>query len=221
MTSFAFQGRAVVNWFAAAAMVVFIVALVRQRTTMAPFAAGMLAGVAVVIADIASMRAHNLSFPAFGGIATYPLTAFVLAYLAVAYVSAEQRFGAFSAFVSAALAINSVDHLGAELISPAPTPRLAVVLQLATMFLIALSWLSHLLRSRSRRHWPALVVACFVGPFVVALCIRLATGSYRGFQQSGAVGVGRLAAVALLAYGAVASQIFSDPAHHVAATAAA
>ena len=194
-TSFAFYGRNIVNWFAAAAMLVFIVALLARVKRPGAFFLGAAAGLAVLVADVLALRQHNLSLSAFGGIATYPLTAFVLGSLAIAFVLPD--FREFSTFVSAALAINSVDHLGAEIVLPSPTPRAAVVLQLAAMMLILAFWVW--------RRSP-LVVTCFISPFAVGLCVRLGTGSYRGFQQSGIVGVGRLAAVFLLVYGELKQQ---------------
>lgn len=206
MSSFGVQGRMIVNWFAAAAMVVFIVALIARMKRSSALALGLAAGLAVLVADVLALRDRNLGFAAFGGIATYPLTAFVLGYLAVAFSSADAGFRRFSVSLSAALAINSVDHLGAEVVLPSPTPAAAVGLQIAAMFAILLIWLARLLlRNPESRRWSSLVVVCFIVPFAFATCVRLATGSYRGFQQSGAVGAGRLAAVAVLAFGGVAA----------------
>lgn len=206
-TSFAFQGRALVNWFAAAAMLVFITVLLARLKRPAALLLGAVAGVAVLVADFLVLRQHNLSLSAFGGIATYPLTACILGCLAIAFSSPESALMEFSAFVSAALAINSVDHLGAEMISPSPTPFVAVVTQLAAMLLIVAFWVPGVWRgNHTLRRWALLVVTSFIVPFAVGLCVRLVAGSYLGFQQSGLVGVGRLVSVFLLVCGELRQQ---------------
>ena len=208
-TSFAFQGRTVFNWLAAAAMLAFIVLVSTYVKRSGPLFLAAMVAVPVLVADLMSLRERNLSLSAFGGIATYPLTAFILGFLALAFSSADTKFRQFSAFVSAALAINSVDHLGAEIIFPSPTPRVAVFLQIAAMVGVLAFWLVYALRNSTLRREALLVLVCFIAPFTASLCVRLATGSYRGFQQSGIVGVGRLAAVLVLAYGTIAHHIFS------------
>ena len=193
--SLALEGRALFNWLAAAAMFVFAATLlgrITDRPHAIPFALGIT--IVVVIADVLAAQQFGLSLATFGGIAIYPATACVLGLLPF---WSEAPFA--SAFLTAALAINSVDHLGAELVRPSPTEMRAVLLQIAVMLAVGLVWLWKMEPIQPR--WLSiLVAACFVVPFVAGYVVRVETGSYIAVQRSGLVGIGRIVATALLFY---------------------
>ena len=201
--SFALEGRAFFNWIAAAAIIIFVIAFLQtaRRQTVAwlvsiPIA--LATGGAAVIAA----RAYGLTFLEFGGTAIYPATALALAIFPLVYRDDASPAHAGAAFLGAALAINSVDHLGAELLRPGPSPLATVIVQIGAMTFILGMWVWNIRApNRGGPELPLMVIFCFIAPFVAGLLVRVAAGSYAGVQRSGFIGVGRLASTGLLAYG--------------------
>jgi hypothetical protein len=74
------------------------------------------------------------------------------------------------------------------------------------MTILLAFWLWRAGQDRSRV--AVLIVVCMVAPFVAGVLVRLAVGSYLAVQQSGFIGVGRFAAVAVLA---LARGVFEQP----------
>ena len=112
----------------------------------------------------------------------------------------------YCGLVSAALVINSVDHLGAGLGAGLVAPTTTSSVELTTMTILLAFWLWRAWQDRSRI--AVLIVVCMVAPFVAGILVRLAVGSYLAVQQSGFIGVGRFAAVAVLA---LARGVFAQP----------
>lgn len=204
--SLAVEGRAVCNWIASAAMLVFATLLTRSSRMKLALLSGIIVGALVFAADL--LARGRLSFLQFGGIAIYPATDLVLGMLPIVFINDSGILRESSAWLAAALAINSVDHLGAEVIKPAQP--MVVWLQIAAMVFVLALWFAGGFM-RERRRWRAilLVVACMILPFLAGVLVRLAAGSYIGVQRSGFIGVGRLIATGLLVYGTIRASLFS------------
>ena len=211
--SLAVEGRAALNWLAAVAMLIFAVLVFRMlRDRRFAVITTILVMFLVLSADLLTAREHHLSLMAFGGIAIYPATALALSLFPVAFANTSGVTQMFSAFLAAALAINSVDHLGAELLQPSPASLLVLLLQVGAMLVLLALWLRNMSSSAATAlRLCVLVAACFTVPFLAGLLVRLAAGSYVRVQQSGFVGVGRLVATSLLFYGGRKYRIFQAP----------
>ncbi len=209
--SVAVEGRAIFNWIATAAMMVFATAFlgpVHRRT--AALVASIPITLAVLIAVVLGARAHQLALVEFGGIAINPATASVLAMLPIVFQTTDPNLRSRCAFLGAALAINSVDHLGAELVPPGPNPESLVIIQIAALTVVLALWLwSARWSTQLDSGLVVLIIVCMVAPFVAGVLIRVLTGSYRAVQETGFVGAGRLAATGVLAYGMFARGVFS------------
>jgi hypothetical protein len=200
--SFALEGRGLFNWIAVAAMVAFasavILATERRRPIqwLAPFALG----VPGMLTATTNGQAEHIDLLAFGGTIIYPTTAFALGALAAVFATTTSAsLRSYCGLVSAALVINSVDHLGAGLGAGLVAPTTTSSVELTTMTILLAFWLWRAWQDRSRI--AVLIVVCMVAPFVAGVLVRLAVGSYLAVQQSGFIGVGRFAAVAVLALG--------------------
>jgi len=204
--SVALEGWGICNWIATAGMLIFAALLVRAADSSLPALHGLIVAGAVLAADLFANPHRSLW--ALGGVAIYPATALVLGILPVLFIKRLPPDGA-ATWLAAALAINSVDHLGAEIIAPSPIPRPAVALQLAVMAWVLLLWTTAaFLQKRRNLRSVLLVVACMVLPFLVGVLVREAAGSYAGMQRTGVVGIGRLFATGLLTYAMLRKQLF-------------
>jgi hypothetical protein len=200
------EGWGIGNWIATAGMLIFAALLVRAADSSLAALHGLIVAGAVLAADL--FASPHLSLWALGGVAIYPATALVLGILPVLFIKRLSPDGA-ATWLGAALAINSVDHLGAEIIAPSPTPRPAVVLQLAAMALVLLLWITAAFLQRRRNlRSVLLVVACMVLPFLMGALVREAAGSYAGMQRTGVVGIGRLLATGLLTHAMLRKRLF-------------
>src|SRR5262249_12582401 len=85
--------------------------------------------------------------------------------------------------------------------------------QLAGMLIILGVWVwnSRAWGSESSR-MALLVVLCMIAAFLAGVLVRIALGSYRAVQESGFIGAGRIAAVAVLTYGMLRRGLFSPQA---------
>lgn len=201
--SLSLEGRAAFNWIATLAMLAFAALLIRASRTKLGLLTGAIAGVLVLSGDL--MARGNLSLLNFGGLAIYPVTALVLGILPVLFVTDSEGLRHSSVWLASALAVNSVDHLGAGL----PDLHTPLILQLAAMAIVLLLWLiAGMTRERRLSQPILLVVACMVLPFLAGILVREAAGSYVGVQRSGFIGLGRLVATALLTYAARGELLF-------------
>lgn len=201
--SLAVEGRAAFNWIATWAMLGFAALLIRAGRTKLALLTGAVAGALVLSADLLARGSSSLLN--FGGIAIYPATALVLGMLPILFTRDSEVLGHGSVWLASALAINSVDHLGAELTDL----HTSLILQLAALATVLLLWLvAGMTRDRRLSQPILLVMACMVLPFVAGILVREAAGSYVGVQRSGFIGVGRLVATALLTYAARRQKLF-------------
>jgi len=211
--SFALEGWGVFNWIATLVMVLFAVFFLnmlqhaRARLLIVPVCIASV----MVASDVLQARAYHLELLAFGGIAIYPATGFVLSLFALIFATESSvQVRSQCALFSAALAINSVDHIGAAVVrSDWQFPR-SVVTEFTIMLVILGLWLWN---SRAPGSWNShvalLVILCMIVPFLAGVLVRVALGSYRAVQESGFIGVGRIGATALLIYGMLARGLLS------------
>jgi hypothetical protein len=206
--SFALEGRGVFNWIAVAAMLAFALAvlLAVERRRLIHWVTAIVIGGPGLFAAVSKAQATQLDVVALGGSIIYPTTAFALGALAAVFATSPS-LRSYCGVISAALVINSVDHLGAGF-GPAGTDAPVELLSMTILFAF---WLWNTWRDRSAT--AMLVVACMVAPFVAGVLIRVGVGSYLAVQQSGFIGVGRFAAVTVLAYAFSAQNVFRSPSH--------
>jgi hypothetical protein len=208
--SLALEGRGVFNWIAVAAMLAFALAvlLAVERRRLIHWVTAIVIGGPGLFVAISKGQATHLDVVAFGGTIIYPTTAFALGALAAVFATTSSvALRTYCGMISAALVINSVDHLGAGF-GPAGTDA---PVELLSMTILFTCWLWNAWR-RSLND-ATLVVACMVAPFVAGVLVRMAVGSYLAVQQSGFIGVGRFAAVAVLVYGFGVQKVFRRPIH--------
>jgi len=214
--SFALEGWGLSNWIAALAMLLFGVLFLKmlQQSKSKLLILPVSMALAMLASDTLTARAYHMDLLAFGGLAIYPATAFVLALFALIFatespVQVRNRRAAFSA----ALAINSVDHIGASVIRPDRQYPGDVLVQLAGMLIILGVWVwnSRAWGSESSR-MALVVVLCIIAAFLAGVLVRIALGSYRAVQESGFIGAGRIAAIAVLTYGMLRRGLFSPQA---------
>lgn len=201
--SLAVQGWAAFNWIATIAVVVFASSLIRNaRHRKLTTLAGVSVGGIVLAAELLS---SHQSFVQFGGTAIYASTALVLGALPILFMT-ESGMAQATAWLGAALAINSVDHLGAGVI----TRSAPWLMQVAAMGIVLALWIIAAF-TRKEANWKPmfLVVACLIVPFLAGALVTEAAGSYVGMQRSGFIGIGRLVATALLAYSTARARLFS------------
>src|SRR5712692_2946905 len=213
--SLALEGRAIFNWIAAGAMIVFVTAFLQSAGRAGRRRVAWLVGVSIALAMGAAAaiaaQAYGLNLLEFGGIAIYPASALALAVFPLVFRGNTAQARTDSAFLGAALGINSVDHLGAELVRPGPSPEATVLIQIVAMSIILGLWLWNAVSpNRIGSQLALLVIFCLIAPFVAGVLVRVAAGSYAGVQRSGFIGIGRLATTGLLAYGMVARGAFSS-----------
>jgi len=222
--TFALEGRGLLDWIAALALIVFALLLMetvqhsrRMRLVILP----TIVAVAMLTSDILKACAYHLDIMAFGGLAIYVTTAFVLALLAVVFLAEpSETFRNRSALFSAALGINYADHIGASIVRPgmdsaahstvqlggmhwdAPTEP---AIELAGTLIILGLWVWNSRSSQAAR----ITVLCMFASLFAGVLVRIAAGNYRAVQESGFFGLGLIAATALLIYGTLARGLFS------------
>lgn len=195
--TFALEGRGVFNWLSIAAMLAFVggVLASTDRSTTVAAVLGVVLGGIELDGIIASGTASTIDWLAWSGQLIAVARAGVLGVLVVTCAmtrSAEAR--RFYAFISAALIIDSVGHLGAGIVPPRSSPPLELV---GTAILVAL-WVRNALIRADERRLASAVVICAVAFFAAGTLTRLVVGSYRAVQASGFIGVGRLIASAIV-----------------------
>jgi hypothetical protein len=234
--TFALEGRGLLDWVAALALILFALLfrhMVQHQRRMRLLILPEIVAVAMLASDILKARAYHLDIMAFGGLAIYVTTAFVLALLALAF-SAEpsETFRNRSALFSAALGINYADHIGASIVCPTmdaashPTVQLggirwdaptdAAIEVAGTLIILGLRvWNSR--GSRIAR----ITVWCMLVSLLAGVLVRIAAGNYSAVQESGFFGSGLIAATALLIFGMLARGLFSPQGERIDGTAPA
>lgn len=212
--SFALEGWGVFNWIAAFAMVLFAVLFVQmlQRSRARLLILPVSIALAMLASDVLVARTYRVDLLAFGGLAIYPATAFALVLFALIFATeSSAQIRSQCALFSAALAINSVDHIGASIVRSDWQYPGDVLVQLAVMLVVLGLWLwnSRVPGSENSR-MALIVILCMIAPFLAGVLVRIALGSYRAVQESGFIGIGRIAATALLIYGMLARELFSS-----------
>jgi len=150
--SFALEGRGLFNWIAVVAMVAFVIAVIRATERQRPiqWLAPLALGVPGLLTAITNGQAERIDLLAFGGTIIYPTTAFALGALAAVFATtASTSLRSYCGLVSAALVINSVDHLGAGLGAGLVAPTTTSSVELTTMTILLAFWLW---RADSRLH---------------------------------------------------------------------
>lgn len=206
------QGRGLFNWIAVVAIILFAVFFaqtVRHRASSWLIALGI--ALMILLSDVIEARERGLGLLAFGGTAVYPATAFALALFPLLFArNSELDVRTRCAWFAAAFSVNSVDHLGAGVIQPGPLSSGHAVVQIGAMSIILVLWLWNARRSSvAQLSLPLAVVFWMIAPFVAGVFVRIALGSYRGVQEVGFVGAGRLVATGLLVYGMRVRGLFS------------
>ena len=225
--SLAVEGRGVLDWIAASAVVLFaIFFLIRYSRRAKLLILPTCIALAMLASDTLKAQAYRLDLLAFGGLAIYVTTAFVLSLLGLIFAtesSAEVRN--HCALFSAALAINFADHIGASIVRPtwgaAANSTIQVggmrwdapadaAIEISATLIIFVMWLSNLRVAEARSSRMALsVVSSMTASFVAGVVVRIVAGSYRTVQESGFFGLGLIAATMLLVYGMIAGTLFS------------
>lgn len=210
------QARGFFNWIAVAAVVLFAVFFAqtaRRRTSAWLYAMGIT--LAILASDILEAQHRGVGLLAFGGTAVYPATAFALALFPLLFATDPNgEVRARCACFGSALAINSVAHLGAGVIQPGPMAPGVVAVQIGALSSILALWLWNARGVHAADARLALTVVCWMlGAFLAGMIVRLAVGSYRGVQEVGFIGVGRLLATGLLVHGALVHAVFGSPNH--------
>jgi hypothetical protein len=219
--SFALEGRGVFNWIATLAMVLFAVFFLkmlqhaRARLLVVPVSIALV----MMVSDVLQTRAYHLDFLGFGGMAIYPATGFALVLFALIFMTESSiQLRSQCALYSAALAINSVDHIGAAVVRSDWQFPGAVVTEFTVMLIILGLWLWNSRVEGLESSRMALTVVFFiVAPFLAGVFVRIALGSYRAVQESGFIGAGRIAATGLLVYGMLARGLFSPRSERIGA----
>ena len=215
--SLALEGRGVLDWIATLALVLFALSFLQllQRGRAKVLVLPLILAVTMLVSDSYKARGYHLDLLAFGGLAIYVATAFVLALLGLIF-AAEPRMEVrnWCAVFSAALSINYADHIGASIIRSGPaspaTIQLGgmrwgfsadVAIEVVGMLVILGPWLWNFREWNKSRTALALVL-CLAASFLAGVFVRVAGGSYRTVQESGFFGLGLIAASVLLFYGA-------------------
>ncbi len=223
----ALEGRGVLDWIATLALILFALSFLemlqhsRRRLLILPVSITLV----TLASDILKARTYHLDLLAFGGLAIYLATAFVLVLFALIFATEPwTQLGNRSALFSAALVINYADHIGASIIRPGSAAPATVqvggmrwnsvadvAVQVAGILIILGLWLWNSRGPRSEKSRMALVViVCIIAPFVAGVLVRIALGPYRAVQESGFFGLGLIAMTALLGYGMLAHGLFSS-----------
>lgn len=190
------------NWVAAGAMAVFLLSfldVLGRRTWMWLIALAVTAA-PMLYPTMMDARVHGLDLVTFGGRAIYVVTAFGLAVFALGYArESRPEVRMQCAFFGAALAVNSLAHIGAAIAFPLSLDAAA---DLNPMLLVMGVWAWS---AREADHGePILVLTVLLSmaaPFLAGMLVRGVGGSYQMVQRSGFVGVARLAATGILAHG--------------------
>lgn len=212
--TFALEARGLLDWVAVVALMLFALFCLRtveNRHRLRLLVIPLLIAAPMLVSDILKARAYHLDLMAFGGLAMYVTTAFVLALLASAFSahsSIDLRNGA--ALLAAVLAVNYADHVGASIIptfnSAHPTIQLGgmhweapadVAIELSGTLIILGLWLWNARGSAI----PRITVISMVVSLAAGVLVRVIAGNYRVVQESGFFGLGLFAGTAILMYG--------------------
>jgi hypothetical protein len=211
LASWTVEWRGVFNWIAIVALVLFGIFVAREhRRRPSTWLIAIAVALIMLAPDVVEARRRGVELLAFGGTAIYSATAFVLALFPLLFaLNSETEVRSLCGVVGAALSINSVDHLGAEMIQPGPIGPAHAAIRVGAMAIVLALWIW------TSRGVPAedarlvrLVIVWMIVPFVAGVVVRLATESYRGVQEVGFIGAGRFAACGVLIYGIVTRRLF-------------